>query len=139
MKIHKSLLIGLVAATSLAGLSLSTAANAEVSIYFSVPPPPVRVEVVPAPRHGYIWVPGYWDLYHDNHVWRKAHWEQERHGYYYAPSAWVHHGDRWELHRGHWNKGDRDHDGIPNHYDHDRDGDGTPNRYDGSPDNSHRH
>ena len=34
--------------------------------------------------------------------------------------------------------GDQDHDGIPNRYDTDRDGDGIPNRYDRSPTNPHR-
>jgi hypothetical protein len=138
MKIHKAVLIGLCVTTPLIGLAAPANANAEVSIYFRAPPPPVRVEVAPAPRSGYVWVPGYWDVRHDHHVWQKAHWERERHGYYYAPSTWVQHDDRWELQRGHWRKGDRDHDGVPNQYDHDRDGDGVPNRYDPSPDNPHR-
>jgi hypothetical protein len=34
--------------------------------------------------------------------------------------------------------GDQDHDGIPNRYDTDRDGDGVPNRYDRAPANPHR-
>jgi hypothetical protein len=34
--------------------------------------------------------------------------------------------------------GDQDHDGIPNRYDMDRDGDGIPNRYDRNPTNPHR-
>ena len=33
---------------------------------------------------------------------------------------------------------DQDHDGVPNRYDRDRDGDGVPNRYDRAPDNPDR-
>jgi hypothetical protein len=47
------------------------------------------------------------------------------------PNAYDHNNTR----RG---SGDQDHDGIPNRYDTDRDGDGIPNKYDRSPANPHR-
>ena len=53
-----------------------------VSLNFG-PPAPVY-EVVPAPRVGYIWAPGYWDYDHNRHVWRKGHWERERHGQHWT-------------------------------------------------------
>jgi hypothetical protein len=130
MKFHKTLLIGLSVAT-LGGISIPLTASARVSvgIYLDVPPPPARVEFVPAPRYGYVWVPGYWDVRYHRHVWREGYWVHERPGYYYAPATWVSHGNRWELQRGNWRKHDRKHD---------HDDDGVPNRYDRSPNNPHR-
>ena len=43
------------------------------------------------------------------------------------------------MERGRWSRGDRDHDGIANRYDHDRDGDGVPNRADRRPDDPRRY
>src|SRR4029450_11502978 len=37
-------------------------ANAQVNITFGSPPPPPRYEVVPAPRAGYVWAPGHYEL-----------------------------------------------------------------------------
>src|SRR6266542_3552782 len=39
-----------------------TPADAQVSITFGSPPPPPRYEVVPAPRVGYVWAPGHYEL-----------------------------------------------------------------------------
>jgi hypothetical protein len=133
MKIHKTLLIGVFAATSLVGLSVPTIAsahtNAGVHVYFGKAPPPSRYERMPAPRRGYVWINGYWDIKRNRHVWHPGHWERVRPGHYYAQPTWVQRNRGWELHRGEWRR-DRDRDGIPNRYDRDRDGDGVPNRYD---------
>ena len=139
MRIPKILLLALSTAIPLVGISARANAGADVSVYFSVAPPPVRYEVAPPLRHGYVWIPGYWNVRHDHHVWQQAHWEHERRGYYYAPSRWVERNQRWQLQRGHWRQGDRDYDGVPNRYDHDRDGDGRSNRHDRSPNNRHRY
>jgi hypothetical protein len=163
MKIHKTLLIGLCATASFAALSVPTVASAAVSIYFQSAPPPVRYERVPAPRRGYAWINGYWDVHRNRHVWNSGHWERARVGYHYAQPTWLKNNRRWELQRGEWRRGDRDRDGIPNRYerdrggtpnryegdwdrdgvpnrvDHDRDGDGVTNRRDDSPDNPRRH
>ena len=66
MRFRKTLLVGLCAA-SLGGVMVPMSANAEVQVYFNTAPPPLRVEAVPAPRHGYVWVPGYWDARGHNH------------------------------------------------------------------------
>ena len=89
-------------------------ANAAVEVYLNTAPPPLRVEAVPAPRHGYIWVPGYWDARGHSHYWRAGHWERERHGYTYVEPRWVERDNRWYLERGRWARGDADHDGIRN-------------------------
>ena len=113
MKFRKSLLVALCAA-SLGGVSAPMTASAEVAIYFNVAPPPARYEVIPAPRHGYLWAPGYWNAKRDRHVWQAGHWERDRKGYYYNQPNWTQRDNRWQLERGHWNKGDRDGDGVRN-------------------------
>jgi hypothetical protein len=125
MKLNKLLAAGLFVGT-LAGVGLPTAANAAVGVYLNVAPPPPRAEFVPAPRRGYVWVPGYWDVRGRHHVWRPGYWEVARRGYNYAPPVWVQRGDRWQLDRGGWRRGDRD-------------GDGVPNRFDRAPGNPYRH
>ena len=125
-KLRKSLLIGLCAA-SLGSISVPMTASAGVGVYIDVPTcHRFCVERVPAPRAGYLWAPGYWDVRSNHHVWRTGHWEHERRGYHYASPAWVQHENRWELQRGGWSRGDRD-------------GDGVPNAVDRAPDNPNRH
>ena len=117
MMIRKIFLVTL-SALSLGAITIPTIANAEVGIYLNVPPPPPRVEHVPPPRAGYVWVPGYWDVHSNHHVWRGGHWEHERHGYSYRQPQWVQHDNRWELRRGGWENRDDDHDGVRNGRDH---------------------
>jgi hypothetical protein len=113
-----------------------TPADAQVSITFGSPPPPMRYEAVPAPRAGYVWAPGYYELINDQYVWRPGQWLTARPGYRYVPPAWAQVGNRWQYSPSRW---DRDGDGIPNRYDRsdnrngawgDRDRDGVPNKYD---------
>lgn len=113
MKLRKSLVIAMCVA-SLGSISVPMTASAEVAVYFNTAPPPVRYEAVPAPRRGYVWVPGYWNAKHNKHVWQAGHWERERKGYHYRQPTWVQHDNRWQLDHGGWTKGDRDGDGVPN-------------------------
>ena len=115
-----------------------SAVAAPVVVDVRVAPPPPRYEVVPASRPGYVWVPGYWDWRGHRHVWVTGHWERARYGYYHRAPEWAHEGDRWVLRRGGWQRGDRDHDGVPDRYDRDRDGDRVPNLYDAHPNNPRR-
>jgi hypothetical protein len=124
MKFRKPLLAALIAA-SLGGLSAPALARTDVEVFFNAAPPQARYEVVPAPRKGYLWAPGYWDMRGKKHVWQAGHWERQRSGYNYAEPRWVERNNGWSLERGHWNQNDRD-------------GDGVPNNRDRSPDNPHR-
>jgi hypothetical protein len=134
--------------TIIAALFASSAAvftlPAAAQIYVDIAPPAPRYEVVPAPRAGYVWAPGYWDYRGHRHVWVKGHFERERKGYYWHPNRWVQHDGRWQLEKGRWDRErfaenrDRDRDGVPNRVDRDRDGDGVPNRMDRRPDNPNR-
>ena len=96
----------------------ATAIPASAAVYVTVAPPEPRHEIVPPPRHGYIWVPGYWNWNGHAHVWVPGTWVRARSGYYYAEPAWAQHDGHWVLQRGHWARGDRDHDGVPNRVDH---------------------
>ena len=115
-------------AASLAVLSWSAllpVASAAQPIVQVAPPPP-RVEVEPAPRHGMVWSPGHWEWRHQRHVWVPGTWIQARPGYVYAQPEWRQVNGRWAWQAGHWNRGDRDGDGVPNRYDRRP---GNPHRY----------
>ena len=139
-----------IAAATLAGLgaltmsmpasaytSFAVQVGAPATVYVAPPPAPVY-EAVPVRRHGFIWVAGHYEWNGNRHVWVQGHYLRERAGYFYEPAVWVQTGDRWGYRAAHWGRGDRDHDGIRNRYDHDRDGDGVPNRFDRAPNNPYR-
>ena len=135
------------------GRFASIAILAAASATFSVPvasapvfevrvgPPAPRHEVVQAPRHGWVWSPGYWDWRGRHYRWVAGSWVRERPGYVYSQPTWVEEGGHWHLVAAAWARGphgDRDRDGIPNRLDRDRDGDGVANRQDRQPDNPRR-
>jgi len=142
----------LIAALATASIGLvPVPASADVGHFLDLAPPAPRYEVVPAPRAGFVWAPGYWAWRDGRHVWVGGHWIRERRGMYWHPDRWEQSEGRWAFKRGAWDRerfaenryehrpfGDRDRDGIPNRYDRDRDGDGVPNRFDRAPDNPHR-
>jgi hypothetical protein len=129
MKLRK-LIIATVAASSIGAVALPASAD----IWVTTAPPAPRHEVVPAPRAGYVWAPGYYDYRHGKYVWVSGHWERERHGMYWHPHRWVEKEGRWTMEKGRW---DRERF-VENERHGDRDGDGVPNRYDRAPDNPHR-
>ena len=103
----------------------SVALPAGAAIIVRIAPPAPRVEVVPPPRAGFVWVPGYWNWNGRRHVWVAGAWVRERPGYVYRQPRWVERGGHWEFEGGTWSRRDRD-------------GDGVPNRFDARPDNPHR-
>jgi hypothetical protein len=116
MKSRKALFIALYAA-ALGVASLPIPSSAAVDVFLNVAPPAPRVEVVPAPRQGYVWAPGYWDARGRRHAWIGGHWERVRRGQHYVSPRWVERNNGWYLERGRWNPGDRDRDGVPNYRD----------------------
>lgn len=148
----KILLAAAILMTSVTAL-LPVQANAQVGFTLSVgnAPPPERYEIIPPPRYGYEWVRGFWDWNGREHVWVPGYWVEVREGYFYDAPRWYSEGGYWRLQRGGWRPGpprgpnphwdshrpppsrpgpprDRDHDGIPDRFDHDRYGNGIPDR-----------
>lgn len=111
MNFRKSIIAVLCASIGVVALPMAASA---ATIYLNVAPPELRHEVVPAPRRGYVWSPGYWNAKGHRHVWQRGHWERNRVGFYRSAPTWTQRDNRWELQRGRWNKGDRDGDGVPN-------------------------
>lgn len=76
---------------------------AAVAIIAATAPPPMRVEVVPEARPGYVWVRGHWTYQHGQYVWRPGYWQVQRVGYVYHPGRWVQLADgRWQWYPGQW-------------------------------------
>jgi hypothetical protein len=128
----RKMLLAAIAAATLAG---AAPAFADVELWVNTAPPAPRHEVVPAPRAGYVWAPGYYDYRSGHYAWQAGHWEREHHGQYWHPSRWVEHDGRWNLQRGGWHHERY----VENeHGMRDRDRDGTPDRFDNHPDNPNR-
>jgi hypothetical protein len=82
------------------------AAQAYVAVGVGVAPPQPRYEVIPPPRRGYVWAPGYWrwsPRWH-RHDWVPGHWEAFRPGYRYVPGVWVQGRDGWRYRDGYWGR-----------------------------------
>ena len=107
----KKLILAALLASSAATFSIPASAE----IYVNIAPPAPRYEVVPAPRHGYVWAPGYWDWRHGRYHWVAGHYVRHRPGHYYEPVRWAYHDGRY-YRSGGWR--DSDGDGVPNRYDH---------------------
>jgi hypothetical protein len=134
MKLRK-LILATLATASIGAAAIP--ASAEIGIWVNEAPPAPRHEVIPAPRAGYVWEPGYYDYRGHHYAWTEGHWVREKHGMFYHPTHWVQRDGRWTKEGGRWDKeryvenheyrgnGDRDHDGVPNKYDHSPD---NPNR-----------
>lgn len=99
MNVKKNLLI----ATSALLFSLGTAvAEAQIVVRIG-PPPPRPVEIVPAPRPGYYWVPGYhrWDG--QRYVWAPGAYRRPPHeGARWYPGEWRGERGGHVWHEGYW-------------------------------------
>ena len=99
----KALLVSLCVAGSAALTVAPTLATAAV-IDITVAPPAPQVEVVPPPRVGYVWAPGFWEWRGGAHVWVPGRWMGERRGYHWVPDRWEQRGPRWHHAEGHWER-----------------------------------
>jgi hypothetical protein len=66
------------------------------------PPPPPQVEVAPAPRPGWYWVPGAHEWRDGRYVWIPGHWEHERRGHAWRQGHWEWQGGRQVWVPGGW-------------------------------------
>jgi hypothetical protein len=101
-KSTRALLVGLCLAGG--GAVMPTIASAAVGVDIEIAPPAPRVEVVPGPRAGYVWAPGYWDYRGRGHVWVPGRYVHERRGYHWIPDRWDPNGPRWHRVPGHWER-----------------------------------
>jgi hypothetical protein len=142
----KSLTLAALILAGAAAAPLPSLAQSNVSLYVGMAPPAPIVERMPAPRHGYVWAPGYWNWNGHRHVWTQGYWVAERPGYVYNAPAWYQGSGGWYMQPARWSaysgsggydRGygrDRDRDGVPDRYEvrrggYDRDRDGIPDRY----------
>lgn len=105
MKIKSILCVSLLALGASVMVPLSQAqAQAYVGVRIGQPPPP-RYEVVPPPRYGYAWAPGYWRWNGYRHVWVRGTWMRARPGYRYVPPRWERgpRGD-WQMRPYRWDR-----------------------------------
>ena len=90
-----------------AAIAIPAAAQARVVEYeVDIAPPAPRVEVVPAPREGYIYEPGYWAYDGRQYVWRDGEFVARREGHHWVPHAMERHGEHWVFRSGHWDDDD---------------------------------
>jgi len=99
---HRAFLLGLF--MSAGAIAAPTIAAAAVFIDIDIAPPPVRIEMVPQPRVGYVWAPGYWEWSGHEHVWVGGRWIGERRGYHWVPDRWEQRGPHWHHEVGHWER-----------------------------------
>lgn len=78
----------------------STAAASPVEVRLA--PPQQQREERPAPRPGYVWIPGYWDWQGARYTWVSGRWAPERRGCHWVPHRWVSRDGRWVMHPGGW-------------------------------------
>jgi hypothetical protein len=95
--------------------SAAMPAAAQLTINIGVAPPAPRYEIVPAPRPGYAWAPGYWRWENERHVWRNGRWLEARAGSHWVADRWEPRDGRHYYRPGKWERvadhGDRDHPG----------------------------
>jgi YXWGXW repeat-containing protein len=90
-------------ALSLAMLGIGGAVQArDIAVEIGVAPPPERVEVVPAPRPGYIYERGHYTWDGRAYVWSEGRFIEERPGHVYAPPVIEHRGEHYYFRSGHW-------------------------------------
>ena len=101
MKI-RSMLAALAMALGFFGVAATANADRIVEFEIGTAPPPERVEVVPAPRPGYIYERGHYTVEGDRYVWVEGRFIREREGHHYEPYVLERHGERWHYRSGHW-------------------------------------
>ena len=133
--LNRKWLLGAVVAATLGAVPVIGSA----AVYVQIAPPDPIVEVVPAPRAGFVWAPGYYDYRYGRYYWVKGHHVREVHGKYWHPGHWVEREGRWAFVQPGW-RGERFAYGTGRGYAmRDSDGDGVPDRFDRAPDNPYRH
>jgi hypothetical protein len=103
VSMHRAMVVSIWMAASAVTLAPAISMAAPF-ISVEVGPPPPRAEVVPPPRGGFVWAPGYWAWRGHAHVWVAGHWMHERRGYHWVPAHWDQDGRHYHFVEGHWQR-----------------------------------
>ena len=109
MSMRKALLY---ASIALCPVAMPAAAQVYVSpprvtINLPMPPPPPHIEVVPGPRSGYVWAPGYWGWQGERHVWVPGRHIEARGGHHWVADSWQAREGRHHFAPGRWEQEDK--------------------------------
>lgn len=74
----------------------------DVPQYPTAPPPAPQLENIPAPRAGYIWVPGNYGWTDGQYQWTAGHWERAKAGRAWVQGMWQQQGDHYVWVEGRW-------------------------------------
>ena len=101
----KNILLSVLIAVLLSACVVAPARHHHAFVEVAVRPPAPRVVVVPAPRRGYIWAPGYWRWNGHAHVWVEGVWIRSRPSERWVPAHWEEfRPGRWRFEEGHWER-----------------------------------
>ena len=84
--------------------SAAMPAAAQITINIGVAPPAPHYEMIPAPRSGYVWAPGYWGWNGDRHIWIRGRSIVQRDGYRWQPDRWDQRNNSYYRTAGHWQR-----------------------------------
>jgi hypothetical protein len=83
---------------------MASAGTGAAEIVSDNAPPALRSERAPAPRDGYVWAPGHWELRGHDYAWVGGTWMTERRGAHWAADRWEPVGSQWHFLPGHWER-----------------------------------
>ena len=98
----RKMALALMLAVGAVSLSAPLPALSAVNLDIDIAPPAPRVEVVPPPRVGWVWAPGFWAWRGHRHFWVAGRWMRERPGFHWVPAHWQPRGPHWHFVPGHW-------------------------------------
>ena len=98
----RKMALALMLAVGAVSLSTPLPALSAVNLDIDIAPPAPRVEVVPPPRVGWVWAPGFWAWRGHRHFWVAGRWMRERPGFHWVPAHWQPRGPHWHFVPGHW-------------------------------------
>src|SRR5215831_2928450 len=88
------------------GIGAGGAQARTVEVEIGSAPPAARVEVVPAPRAGYIYERGHYAWDGHAYVWTEGRFIAERPGHVYRQPLIEHRGEHYVFRSGHWDDDD---------------------------------
>lgn len=116
----------LLSTSALVAPAAFTPAAAQININLGAPPNP-QFEAVPAPRPGYAWAPGSWQVQNNQHVWTPGRWMEARQDQHWVPDRWESYREdgkeKWRRQEGRWDRDVHpgvkgvDHDNRVDHHD----------------------